>query len=64
MSMPASITGKSAGMPDDLLSLDDLERLHILRVLEACAGQKTKAAAILGINRTTLWKKLRHYGLE
>jgi DNA-binding NtrC family response regulator len=64
MSMPASITSKSAGVPDALLSLDDLERLHILRVLEACAGQKTKAAAILGINRTTLWKKLRHYGIE
>jgi DNA-binding NtrC family response regulator len=64
MSAPAGTAGKSTGMPDDLLSLDELERLHILRVLEACAGQKTKAAAILGINRTTLWKKLRHYGIE
>jgi hypothetical protein len=36
----------------------------VLRVLEACGGQKTRAAAVLGINRTTLWKKLRHYGLE
>jgi DNA-binding NtrC family response regulator len=65
MSMPASTaTGKQPATADDLLSLDDLERLHILRVLEACAGQKTRAAAILGINRTTLWKKLRHYGIE
>jgi DNA-binding NtrC family response regulator len=50
--------------PDELISLDELERIHILRVLEACAGQKTRASAILGINRTTLWKKLRQYGID
>jgi DNA-binding protein Fis len=44
--------------------LHELERQHILRVLSACEGQKAKAAAILGINRTTLWKKLRLYGVE
>ncbi|HEY0483880.1 MAG TPA: sigma-54 dependent transcriptional regulator [Kofleriaceae bacterium] len=49
---------------DHVPSLDDLERAHILRVLELCEGQKTKAAALLGINRTTLWKKLRQYGIE
>ncbi len=49
--------------PEGLPTLDDLERGHIERVLAACDGQKTRAAAILGINRTTLWKKLRQYGL-
>jgi DNA-binding NtrC family response regulator len=49
---------------DELCSLEELERRHVLRVLESCAGQKTRAAAVLGINRTTLWKKLRQYGLE
>jgi DNA-binding NtrC family response regulator len=53
----------SAGL-DELLSLEELERRHVLRVLESCGGQKTRAAAVLGINRTTLWKKLRQYGLE
>lgn len=48
----------------ELLSLEEVERAHILKVLEACAGQKTRASAILGINRTTLWKKLRKYGIE
>jgi DNA-binding NtrC family response regulator len=48
----------------ELCSLDELERNHVLKVLEACGGQKTRAAALLGINRTTLWKKLRQYGLE
>jgi DNA-binding NtrC family response regulator len=49
---------------DHVPTLDELERAHILKVLELCEGQKTKAAQLLGINRTTLWKKLRQYGLE
>jgi DNA-binding NtrC family response regulator len=49
---------------DHVPSLDELERSHILRVLELCDGQKTKAAAMLRINRTTLWKKLRQYGID
>jgi len=50
--------------PSEMLSLEDLERNHVLRVLAACDGQKAKAAAVLGINRSTLWKKLRAYGVE
>ena len=53
-----------AANPDELVSLEELERRHVLRVLESCGGQKTRAATVLGINRTTLWKKLRQYGLE
>jgi len=49
---------------DPVPTLDELEKIHILHVLDLCEGQKTKAAALLGINRTTLWKKLRQYGLE
>jgi DNA-binding NtrC family response regulator len=54
----------TASSIDAVPTLDELERAHILRVLELCEGQKTKAAALLGINRTTLWKKLRVFGLE
>lgn len=53
-----------AAEKDELLSIDEVEKRHILRVLKACEGQKTKASSILGINRTTLWKKLRQYGVE
>jgi DNA-binding NtrC family response regulator len=49
---------------DHVPTLDELERAHILHVLALCEGQKTRAAAMLGINRTTLWKKLRQFGLE
>ena len=56
--------GLSTFAGDHVPTLDELERTHILRVLELCDGQKTKAASMLGINRTTLWKKLRTYGIE
>ena len=64
---PAPRAGSVASVPEDLdelPSLEELERRHVERVLEAAGGHKTKAAAILGINRTTLWKKLRQYDLE
>jgi DNA-binding NtrC family response regulator len=61
----ATAAAASAWLPGDHVpTLDELERAHVLRVLEQCEGQKTKAAALLGINRTTLWKKLRQYGIE
>jgi two-component system, NtrC family, response regulator AtoC len=60
----APFTGLTTFTGDHIPTLDELERTHILRVLELCEGQKTKAAATLGINRTTLWKKLRQYGID
>lgn len=33
-------------------------------VMRVCSGNQTKAAEMLGINRSTLRKKLQHYGLE
>ncbi|HEU0034441.1 MAG TPA: sigma-54 dependent transcriptional regulator [Kofleriaceae bacterium] len=62
--LPASATGLTTFTGDHVPTLDELERTHILRVLELCEGQKTKAAQMLGINRTTLWKKLRQYGID
>ena len=43
----------------ELLTLDELERRHILRVLEITKGNKLKAAEILGIDRSTLHRKLK-----
>ena len=60
----APAAGLTTFTGDHVPTLDELERTHILRVLELCEGQKTKAASMLGINRTTLWKKLRQYGIE
>jgi transcriptional regulator with PAS, ATPase and Fis domain len=39
------------------------EANEIIRVLKQCGGNKTKAAKILGMNRTTLWRKMKQYRL-
>lgn len=44
-------------------SLCEIERRHIQSVLQSCDGNKTQAAEILGITRTTLRNKLREYQL-
>ena len=43
-------------------SLDEMERSHILRVLESCNFNQTRAAEILDIDRVTLHHKLKKYG--
>jgi DNA-binding NtrC family response regulator len=42
--------------------LEDMERAHILRVVEECGGNQSRAAEILGIDRVTLYHKLKKYG--
>jgi len=43
-------------------SLHDIERDHILAVVDACEGNQTRAAKLLGIDRVTLHNKLKQYG--
>jgi len=43
-------------------SLDEVERAHILRVLQECGGNQSRAAEILDIDRVTLHHKLKRYG--
>ena len=45
----------------DLLSLYEEEKAHIIRVLEATNYSKVRAAKILAIPRTTLWRKIKKY---
>jgi DNA-binding NtrC family response regulator len=43
---------------------DAAERAHIERVLAACDMRHQDAARQLGISRTTLWEKIRRYGID
>ena len=52
-----------AGATGDFPTVEQLERRYIEVVMEKTAGRKDKAAQILGINRRTLYRKLREYGL-
>jgi len=53
-----------AADPRETWSLAEVEREHIRRVLARHHGNATIAARQLGISRTTLWRKLREYGLS
>jgi two-component system response regulator HydG len=48
----------------ELLTLEEVERRHVLRVLEACHGNRTDAAKILGLDRKTLYRKLLRWGVS
>jgi two-component system nitrogen regulation response regulator GlnG len=43
----------------ELLSLEEMERRHILRALSVCNGNRTEVCKRLGISRATLWRKLK-----
>jgi two-component system response regulator HydG len=49
---------------DELLPLEELERRAILRTLRQTTGDKLAAARILGIGKTTLYRKLKQYHME
>jgi two-component system response regulator HydG len=57
----ASTQVLGAQVPDGR-TLDDIEKAHILRVLEDCGGNQTRAAEVLDIDRVTLHHKLKKYG--
>jgi DNA-binding NtrC family response regulator len=61
----SSTLAESVDTADEvLLPLSEIERRHILRVLERTGGNKQAAARTLGIDRTTLQRKLERYELE
>ncbi|MEL6741191.1 MAG: helix-turn-helix domain-containing protein, partial [Planctomycetota bacterium] len=45
-------------------TLREAERGAILRALESCAWNRQQSAEVLGINRTTLYKKIKALGIE
>jgi transcriptional regulator of acetoin/glycerol metabolism len=45
-------------------TLQDMERQHILRVLQEAQWNKSRAARALGIERKTLYEKARRLGIE
>ncbi|EGB14586.1 two component, sigma54 specific, transcriptional regulator, Fis family [Pseudodesulfovibrio mercurii] len=57
-----NLTFSNLGTPG-LLPLEEVEKRHILRVLEATGHNKGLASSILGIPRTTLWRRLKKFGL-
>ncbi len=50
--------------PDELVSMDEVERRYALRVLEAVGGNKNMAARVLGWDRKTLYRRLDRWEME
>ncbi|MFO0611895.1 MAG: sigma-54 dependent transcriptional regulator [Polyangiaceae bacterium] len=48
--------------PSELVTMEELERRYVGRVLDAVGGNKTAAAKILGFDRATLYRKLERFG--
>jgi DNA-binding NtrC family response regulator len=65
---PASGTGdrdaSGAPLAGAAGTLEDVEREYLVKVLEETGWQKKKASSILGINSSTLYRKIQRYGLE
>src|SRR3954468_17142636 len=64
--LPAALQqAELGGLPrKGVQSLDDLERNAILQALAECRGNKKKAAELLGIQRPTLYNKLKRYAID
>ncbi len=62
--LPPVLAGRQQAPNASWKSLEQLEQEHIARVLKAVQGHRDQAAAILGITRTTLWRKMKKFGLE
>jgi two-component system response regulator AtoC len=62
--LPPYLAGRQQAPVCSWKSLEQLEQEHITRVLEAVRGRRDQAAAILGITRSTLWRKMKKFGLK
>jgi DNA-binding NtrC family response regulator len=59
-----SMASPSAATNESVPTLEDLERVHVTRVLEIARGHKGRAATLLGVSRPRLTRLMEKYGLE
>jgi DNA-binding NtrC family response regulator len=65
----AAVFGDSGGVAvreqrEDWPTLEEHEKRYILEVLDEVEGNRSAAVKILGIDRVSLWRKIKRYGLE
>ncbi|MCX7935670.1 MAG: sigma 54-interacting transcriptional regulator, partial [Planctomycetota bacterium] len=60
----SGLAGRTAAVGNVYRTLAEVERDHILALLKAVEGNKKRAAEILGIDRSTLYAKLKQYGVD
>jgi DNA-binding NtrC family response regulator len=64
--LPAHVVAPVTGSSNEVSgsSLQEVERRAILQALEDSGGDRLRAAKLLGIGKTTIYRKLKEYGLE
>ena len=66
--LPEPLGARQSSVPArfarDLPTLDELERRYLVHVLEAVAGNRTRAAQVLGIDRRTLYRMAERFGVN
>src|ERR1700749_124729 len=64
--LPSSVTSPERDIVEeavlDNVPLAEVERRYIVKILEKMGGHQIKSAQILGIDRRTLYRRLRQYG--
>jgi DNA-binding NtrC family response regulator len=59
------IEKKESGQEEDAdQSISTVEKRHITEILKETSWRMTKASKVLGINRTTLYNKIKHYDIK
>jgi two-component system response regulator HydG len=70
MDLPSAIRGVSSGLPTPgevsakIVSMAELEKQTILTTITQLNGDKLLAARLLGIGKTTLYRKLKEYRIQ
>jgi two-component system response regulator AtoC len=62
--LPAELQGAGPARASGSGSLEDVERQHIIATLRQVGGHRAKAAALLGIDPKTLYRKIQSYGIS
>ncbi len=62
--LPASILGKDMIRQQIVPDTEGEEKKALLEALDKAGGNQTKAAEILGVCRTTVWNRMRKYGIQ
>lgn len=62
--LPPEVTASGKKGASSHINLEQLEMQTIRTVLKQCDGNLTRAAQQLGIHRTTLWRKMKKFGLK
>jgi two-component system response regulator HydG len=62
--LPSKVAGKRSHMPPSRIAIDTGEHSRLVEALKQAAGNKTKAARILGISRMALYNRMAKYGIE